>query len=115
MSGLWIPLLIGVLLTLVLFYFGIIYAKRGDRTFSFIFFPYTSILDFIFPGKASRFGIALGSSLFFLQYPLYAIILGLGHRRSQVASWLLLIAGPHILLSVACFAFDRQRRLRRKS
>src|SRR3954468_18512087 len=115
MSSLWIPLLIGVLLTLVLLYFGIIYAKRGDRTFFFIFFPYTSILDFIFPGKAKRLGAVVSSILLFLQYPLYAIILGIGHRRNQLITWLLLIAVPHILLSIICFALYRPQRVRRKS
>lgn len=109
MSGLWIPLLIGVLLTLVLFYFGIIFSKSGDLTFSFIFFPYTSALGFIRPDKPSGIGVALGYSTFFLQYPLYSIVLGLGFARGKFYSWLLLLLGLHILLSLACFALYRRR------
>ncbi len=115
MSSLWLPLLIGVLLTAVLYYFGIIYGKSGGLTFSFIFFPYTSVLDVVFPGKPSGWGVALGYGCFFLQYPLYGIILGAGYGRGTLAGWLLLLLGSHILLSLVCFALHRRRRLNRKA
>jgi hypothetical protein len=115
MRSLWLPLLVGVLLTLVLFYFGIIYSKSGKLTFSFIFFPYTSVLGFVLPDESDGLGVALGYSLFFLQYPFYGIILGVGYSWGNLASWLLLLLGSHILLSVICFALYRRRQLKRKS
>jgi hypothetical protein len=114
MSTLWLPLLIGALLSLVLFYFGILYSKSGDLTFSFIFFPYTSALGFVLPDKSGDVGVALGYSLFFLQYPLYSIILGVAYGRGKLASWLLLLLGSHVLLSLVCFVVYRRKRLNRK-
>lgn len=114
MSSLWLPLLIGVLLTAVLFYIGIIYSKSGDLTFSFLFFPYTSVLDVILPDKSGGLGVVLGYGSFFLQYPLYAVILGAGYSRGKLAGRLLLLLGSHILLSLVCFAVRRRGRLRRK-
>jgi hypothetical protein len=115
MGSLWLLLLIGVLLTVMLFYFGILYSKGGKLTFSFIFFPYTSILGFLFPRESGGLSIALGYSIFFLQYPLYSIILGVGYSRGKFVNWLLLLLGSHILLSVICFPLYRQRRFNHKS
>ncbi|HEX8141440.1 MAG TPA: hypothetical protein VF553_02525 [Pyrinomonadaceae bacterium] len=107
MRNLWLPLLLGVLLTAVLFYFGIIFSKSGDKTFSFIFFPYTSLLDLI-PHKGSDgLGLALGYASFFLQYPLYAIILGVALNRGRFYNWLLALLGLHVLLSIVCFVTNR--------
>jgi hypothetical protein len=107
MRDLWLPLLVSVLLTAVLFYFGIIFSKGGDKTFSFIFFPYTSLAGILLPKDYDRRGIALGYSLFFLQYPLYAIILGTALNRSTLFSWLAILLGLHLLFSIVCFVLDR--------
>jgi hypothetical protein len=107
MRHLLLPLLLSLLLTAVLFYFGIIFSKSGDKTFSFIFFPYTSLLDLV-PHKGSGgFGLALGYTSFFLQYPLYAIILGIALNQGRFYNWLLALLGLHILLSIVCFATNR--------
>ena len=108
MKHLWLPLLIGVLLTAVLFYFGIIFSKSGGKTFSFIFFPYISLVDIALPKDYGRLGIALGYSLFFLQYPLYGIILGVALNRDRFYSWLLLLLGLHSLISIVCHVTKRR-------
>jgi hypothetical protein len=106
-GNLWIPVLISVLLTLLLFFFGIIFSKSGDETFSFIFFPYTSLVGYLLPKGHDRLGMGLGYSLFFLQYPIYAIILGVALNRGKFYSWLLVLLGAHILFSTVCFIADR--------
>ena len=107
MRNLWLPLLLGVLLTAILFYFGIIFSKSGSMTFSFLFFPYTSLVSVVLPQDYGSLGIALGYSLFFLQYPLYGIILSSALNRGRFFSWLLILLGLHILLSIVCFVSNR--------
>lgn len=108
MKHLWLPFAIGLLLTAVLFYFGIIFSKGGDRTFSLIFFPYTSLLELIPHRDSGGPGRVLGYSIFFLQYPIYGLLLGSAFQRGDFYRWLLIILAAHILLSIICFATLRR-------
>ena len=42
MKKLWLPLLLGGLLTAVLFSIGVVLSKGGGETFSILLFPFTS-------------------------------------------------------------------------
>jgi hypothetical protein len=108
MRKLWIPILLGLLLTLILFPLGIVFSKSGGELFSIIFFPYTSLLGFVLPNNSGSIGIALGYASFFLQYPLYGAILKIALDRGKFYKWLLLILGLHVLVALACFVIYRQ-------
>jgi len=104
---LWLPTLLGLLFTAILFPLGIAFSKSGGELFSIIFFPYTSLLGFILPSNSGSIGVALGYASFFLQYPLYMAILKIALDRGKVYRWMLLILGLHILIAGVCFVIYR--------
>jgi len=65
MRKLWFPILLGLLLTAVLFLLGIVFSKSGSETFSIIFFPYTSLLGVALPNISGSFAVVFGYTLFF--------------------------------------------------
>ena len=103
MKKLWPTFLLGLLLTAVLFPLGVIYGKSGSETFSIIFFPFTSLLGLILPGNSSNLAVALGYTLFFLQYPLYCIILKIALDSGNFSKGLLTLLGLHVICSLICF------------
>ena len=104
MKKLWFPLLFGVLLTAVLFSIGVVLSKGGGETFSIVFFPFSSLLGLILPSGSSNIAFALGSTLSFVQYPLYFVMLKIGLDRDKFYKWLLALLGIHVLCSLICFA-----------
>lgn len=107
MKKLWLPLLLGLLLTAVLFPMGVIYGKSGGETFSIIFFPFTCLLGFILPSDSSNLAVALGYTLFFCQYPLYCVILKIALDRGKFYKPLLALLSLHIVCSLICFTIYR--------
>jgi hypothetical protein len=105
MRKFWLPLLLGLLVTVVLFPLGVIYSKGGGETFSIIFFPFTSLLGLILPSGANKLAIALGYTLFFLQYPLYGVILKIALDRGKFYKGLLSLLGLHIMCSLIALRF----------
>ena len=103
MKKLWLPLLLGVLLTAVLFSIGVVFSKSGGETFSILFFPFTSLLGLILPSVSSNLAVALGYTLFLVQYPLYSVILKIALDRDKFYQWLLALLGLHVLCSIICF------------
>ena len=93
MKRLWPSLLFGVLLTAVLFSMDVIYSKSGGETFSILFFPFTSLLGLILSSDSSNLAVGLGYTLFFLQYPLYSVILKIA-RPWQVLQVAISALGP---------------------
>jgi hypothetical protein len=104
MRKFWLPLLLGLLLTAVLFPLGVIYSKGGGETFSVIFFPFTSLLGLV-PNGANKLVTALGYILFFLQYPLYGVILKIALDRGKFYKGLLVLFGLHIMCSLIALRF----------
>ena len=100
-------LLLGVLLTGVLFLLGVIFSKSGGETFACIFFPFTSLLGLILPRDSSNLAVALGYSVFFLQYPVYFVILKIALDSGKFYKALLALLGLHAMCSVICFAIYR--------
>ena len=103
MKKLWPTLLLGLAVTAVLFPMAVIYGKSGGETFSIIFFPFTSLLGLILPGNSSNLAVALGYTLFFLQYPLYCVILKIAFDRGNFYKGLLTLLGLHVMCSLICF------------
>jgi hypothetical protein len=107
MRRLWLPLLLGLLFSAVLFSLGLVFGQSGGDLFSIIFFPYTSILGLALPNAPGSIRAALGYASFFLQYPLYSAILRIALDRGKFYKGLLLISGLHILVALACFVIYR--------
>ena len=103
MRKLWFPVLLGLLLTAVLFPLGIVFSKDGGEAFSLIF-PYTALLSVALPTRSSTFAVILGYSLFFLQYPVYGIILNMALDRGKFYQGLLSLLSLHVIVAVSCFA-----------
>ena len=103
MKKLWLPLVCGLLLTAVLFSIGVIYGKSGGETFSILFFPFTSLLGLIPANDSSKLAVAVGYTLFFLQYPLYCVILKIALDSGKFYKWLLALLGLHVVCSIICF------------
>lgn len=102
---LWLPVLLGLLWTAVLFPIGVIYGKGGRETFSIIFFPFTSLLGlFTSPDAPNNLAITLGFILFIFQYPLYCVILKLALDRGKFYNSLLALLGFHIMCSLFGFS-----------
>ena len=108
MRKLWFPILLGLLLTAVLFPLGIVFSKSDGGNFSIIFFPYTSLVGLVLPTNAGRVAVALGYASFFLQYPLYGALLKIALDRGKFYKWLLLLLGIHSLLALVCFVIYRR-------
>jgi hypothetical protein len=107
MKRLWLPILLGVLFTAILFPLGIVFSKSGGETFSIIFFPYTSLLGLTLLNASGSIGVILGYALFFLQYPLYGAMLKIALDRSKFYRGLLLLLSLHIVVVLVCFAIYR--------
>jgi hypothetical protein len=108
MRRLWLPLLLGLLLTAVLFTLGVIYSKSGGAIFSIIFFPFTSLLGLILPGDSSNLAVALGYTLFLLQYPLYGVILRIALDGGKFYKRLFALLSLHLMCSLISFTIYRQ-------
>jgi len=104
MRKLWFPILFGILLTAALFPLGVAFSKSGSETFSFIFFPYTSLLGLVLPTDTGSIAIAVGYALFFLQYPVYGVILKLALDKGKIYRRLLFLLALHVMVALVCFA-----------
>ena len=109
MKKLWLAFLLGLLLTAALFPLGVIYGKSGGETFSIVFFPFTSLLGLLLPSDSGNLAIALGYTLFFLQYPLYCVILKTALDSGKFYKRLLALLGLHVMCSLICFAIFYHR------
>jgi hypothetical protein len=107
MRQLWFPVLLGLLLTAALFPLGIVFSKGGGEIFSIIFFPYTSLLGLALPNVSRSFASFWGYSLFFLQYPIYGVILKNALDRGRFYQGLLSLVGLHVLVAAICLAVFR--------
>jgi hypothetical protein len=108
MRKLWLPILLGLLLTAILFPLGIVFSKSGGELFSILFFPFTSILGFVLSNNSGILGVASGYASFFLQYPIYGAILKTALDRGKFYKWLFLLVGLHTLVALACYVIYRQ-------
>ena len=108
MRKLWLPILLGLMLTAILFPLGVVFSKSGGELFSIIFFPFTSILGSALPNNSGGLGITLGYATFFLQYPVYGAILKTALDRGKFYKGPLLLLGLHTLVALVCFVIYRQ-------
>jgi hypothetical protein len=99
----WLAILMGVLVTPIIFALGVLMSGGGHSfTSMIVLFPYGMFLGLLFGGKL--FWFLIGLPAFALQYPLYGLALG-GSMKKPKPLWLptiLLVA--HILMALMAIA-----------
>ena len=97
-----LPILLGVMLTVILFVLGVPFSKSGAAVFPAIFFPYASMFSFIAQSFPRWMAAGLIYGLLFLQYPVYGAILGNASGDSRFYKRLLLLLALHASSVVVC-------------
>lgn len=72
--------------------------------FSIIFFPYVSLLGLSLPNDSGSLQVATGYTLFFVQYPVYGVILWPALKSGKFYRRLLTLLLLHFIVAGACLA-----------
>jgi hypothetical protein len=102
MGKLLLPTLLGVMLTVLFFLLAIFFSKAGSAVFAVIFFPYVNLFSLIAHNLPQWIAMASAYCLFFLQYPVYCVILGNALGDGRFYQRLLLLLALHVSVVVAC-------------
>lgn len=97
-----LPILLGVLLTVLFFLISMPLSKSGSGVPTIIFFPYASVFSLFLINYPAPVTFVLAYALFFLQYPLYGAILGNALGSSGFYKRLLILVALHVLLVAVC-------------